>query len=847
MNARYSELHPSRSGILAISLLEVVIIISVLGILAGIGLATLNDGAIKGSQEAKLRSDLSVLNSAVDTYRAFGGDLTDINDPSIVVAKLKTELSEEQRQLMPGLGGAFLDPALKLVFQSDEEAATSSQRLYWDAPTGQFLLAHTGPPGIKALKLDPYAIKADHKPVTEERRRLLSYASESTWIWDYQEGAVPAPLGPSVIPVEQVADDTVVAGIAIPPAPVAKGTLSAPVFSIEGGSFSSSSFPLEIHLSDTNPPGAASVVYNINFGAWIDYNPGVPISVPPDSTIQAQAIPVRPSEWNPSIINKQYYTSFSSLLLPPIIDFSAEYFSKDKSNPVDSITVTLTNSNSPGSSEIIYQIVPIPGGKGKTTVFQTYSGSFNVKSSSYPSGFGIRAYASSLVDGYEDSRIATRFASEVQGLFGGHLDLDTSTFIAEIGDGSTDAHTHDITGKYGLNSINFFSIPDSKQIEISQAIKNPSQRFKLLVVNGSLSPGLSISMTYETDGITHRIDVPGYRYDDTELGDLTTFSLGGVSGSSKLTGLWLSASKDIIYQAGAIPTNTGEVKGNVLGRFNEWRNGSLTVQAVAVDSSGKDMFTTNESLSNGNHGAADSGLLWEAALFWHWDGDSYSESGNTFEPGELQSILAELDDPEAAEAYLEALRSSAERRIQITADNIVKARNDAEKAADEALKIQEEAEKKREIATIKAKEAEIAKQPVIEKEFLWKNAKAEADAARASADAAALYASQLEADPTADPATVDEAKQAAQDAEKAAQDAEKVALNLKKDFDSALKDALAVQEKADAAEKEAKDAENAAEKARKREKDLYEEVEELEELYARLVTDYEQQFGPYSG
>ena len=192
----------------------------------------------------------------------------------------------------------------------------------------------------------------------------------------------------------------------------------------------------------------------------------------------------------------------------------------------------------------------------------------------------------------------------------------------------------------------------------------------------------SLVMTY-TDGTVNRsIDIPVDEYDDTEIGNLTTFSLGGVSGSSRLTSLKITMTQDVIFQAGVIPTNTGDVQDNTLGKQYEWRNGSLTLQAVAVGSSGNDAFTTDLTLSNGDQGAASTGLLWEAALFWHWDGDSYHENGNEFEPGELGSIISNLDDPVAAQAYIAGLKAAELERARAA---LIKAQKDAEKAViDEA-------------------------------------------------------------------------------------------------------------------------------------------------------------------
>ena len=192
-------------------------------------------------------------------------------------------------------------------------------------------------------------------------------------------------------------------------------------------------------------------------------------------------------------------------------------------------------------------------------------------------------------------------------------------------------------------SIDFLAIPESKQIELNEAITNASTRFKLTVVNGSLSPGITLELVYEKDGTLYKTNKVVEDYDDMALSDLETFSFGGVSGTSRLVSVKFKMTRDIIYEAGLLPSNTGDVKGNELGKDGEWRNGALTLQAVTVNADGSDGFTTEPALSNGGQGAATSGLLWEAAIFWHWGGDSYHEDDNKYIPRNFNSIKDEVE------------------------------------------------------------------------------------------------------------------------------------------------------------------------------------------------------------
>ena len=100
-----------------------------------------------------------------------------------------------------------------------------------------------------------------------------------------------------------------------------------------------------------------------------------------------------------------------------------------------------------------------------------------------------------------------------------------------------------------------------------------------------------------------------------------------MSGTTQLTGLEVGFHLLSIPLGGLHNTKTGCVRDNDPGAQDE-RNGALTIQAVAVDSTGADDFTVDATYSNGGvQGVATSGLLWEATIFWHWSGDCYGSSG----------------------------------------------------------------------------------------------------------------------------------------------------------------------------------------------------------------------------
>lgn len=407
--------------------------------------------------------------------------------------------------------------------------------------------------------------------------------------------------------------------------------------------FSESAVPAT-DLVDEDRAGA--MLFSKNSG-WIwDYQDGQPDSPPGPTAVPlavASSVPVPPTPApgysSPPMGAKAPATpklpAYVASLLPPGIGLSAAQFGPGTTT----ITVTLSDLNPPGVGEIRYQLVPAPGSSGPATPFATYAGPFSVNQSTYPDGFGVLAYVRNILPEYESSPLVSKYATsnDEGGVFGGHLDLDTSTTISPIGGGSTEAHTHDYTGKYDVTYVDFFNILVDKQIEVQEAITNPAQKFKITVVNGELSPGMRLSIKFrDLDGTTVTFVKGVSDYDDYNLGDLTVYSLGSVAGTRTLQSLQLQFDEDTILNGSVIPTNTGAVKSNVLGKENAWRNGALTVQLLAVNADGSDGFTTDLSLSapGGAQGAASSGLLWEGTLFWHWPGTNYDNEGNQYIPNQ---------------------------------------------------------------------------------------------------------------------------------------------------------------------------------------------------------------------
>lgn len=188
----------------------------------------------------------------------------------------------------------------------------------------------------------------------------------------------------------------------------------------------------------------------------------------------------------------------------------------------------------------------------------------------------------------------------VNGITGGHFDLDTSTQIYAAGKGTTNHHVHEYDKAHKTTTIDFFNLIDAKFNNIQSTIPS-GQKFILNIVNASLSPGGVLDINGSLSGVAKYAAGPVY-------------TIGPASGGAvPLSQFRLGFSPDVLANGGLVPTSTKCVRANDPGELGEYRNGALTIQALDPSNYSLDPAT----------GAAASGLLWEATVFWHWNGGCY--------------------------------------------------------------------------------------------------------------------------------------------------------------------------------------------------------------------------------
>jgi hypothetical protein len=232
-------------------------------------------------------------------------------------------------------------------------------------------------------------------------------------------------------------------------------------------------------------------------------------------------------------------------------------------------------------------------------------------------------YLSNLIDAIQINNDSGEEGGEPadRGIIGGHFDLDTSTTISNFGAGSTNKHVHEWDDKNNLTTIDFFNIIGDGFDNIDETFAS-SQKFILTVANSALSPG----GTLRINGINENVVDTENRVKNALSGreTLPIYKFAAPTAAEKAAGIRqlsnfsLSFDPNVIAAGGLIPTNTGCVRDNDPGANNEYRNGSLLIQALSADSN-----TIHPSL-----GYAQEGLLWEATVFWHWDPSECYGDGN---------------------------------------------------------------------------------------------------------------------------------------------------------------------------------------------------------------------------
>ncbi|MCB1235224.1 MAG: choice-of-anchor K domain-containing protein [Verrucomicrobiae bacterium] len=303
-----------------------------IGVVASIGVLAVNRSN-DSTRSAKLTSDVKNLNSAIRIYLANGGSLDGLTTPAEIVQKLKTTQSNsEARQHTGGASSSMVDPRVVPVMQNATEAATSDPRAVYNAATQLFEVATSGAGGVKEFQLDENLNEAPSAVETRDQGSL-HYAETSTWVWDFQNRSNPSThTGPTTVNVsDEPADSTPSSGGGGTEPPTGGGSggsggtdppdpdpdpdpevdppaapyLPFPSFSQSSGGHPFADFPLMLEITNVPDPAYSQAVIKVGSGTWQNYTGSV--SVPINTSVQAQFLTLDPDAYQNSAVASAYY------------------------------------------------------------------------------------------------------------------------------------------------------------------------------------------------------------------------------------------------------------------------------------------------------------------------------------------------------------------------------------------------------------------------------------------------------------------------------------------------------------------------------------------------------------
>ena len=329
------------------TLVEVLIAVGILAAISAVGVLAINRST-ENAREAKLATDIVVLNEAVQVYMASGGDLSKATTPNEVLTKMKTIVSKAAAETSVNvLTGSMIDRRLVAEMQTLREAGTSAPRVYWNSTDQRFTLATSGGVGVKRFVFDN-ALAA--VPIKTEVRDpgTMQFASKEGWVWDYRTnwredsrwtpsgiGTTPCPDPPPPPPTTagSATAGTATAGSATggtatagsddgsggdsggdsggettPPIPP---RLPYPVVTPRGGGYVTADYPMLITVANAGTySGNGLLKYRLNSGPWLAYATGA--TVPPDTTLRFQAFAIDPDAYRDSYATYDYYYGVAS-------------------------------------------------------------------------------------------------------------------------------------------------------------------------------------------------------------------------------------------------------------------------------------------------------------------------------------------------------------------------------------------------------------------------------------------------------------------------------------------------------------------------------------------------------
>jgi prepilin-type N-terminal cleavage/methylation domain-containing protein len=272
----------SRGGF---SLVEILIAIGVVGILAGIAVPLVTR-VPEAAKKEKLEQDVAVVNNAIDSYLASGGEATNLTSAN-VISVLKTRVYGGMPAEMLGPQGPFLDPSV----------VTNATDFSWSA------VFATSPrrPGFYVTNSTQGVIFAQGPAVAVGGVAERPDEARPSWLWTYGQAAAPEEAQAFT----PLAVDALGSGSTV--VPVVGVTLDPPLASPGSQTGNLWTYPLPVVLTNPNPPRSSRIYYKVGSGSFSLYDDGTALSIGPGTTLLAVCVSLDPSRYYNSTVASNFY------------------------------------------------------------------------------------------------------------------------------------------------------------------------------------------------------------------------------------------------------------------------------------------------------------------------------------------------------------------------------------------------------------------------------------------------------------------------------------------------------------------------------------------------------------
>ena len=201
-----NDVKPYRQGIYGFSLTEMLVTVSVIGVLGAVAYAGVS-GWKAGAEDRRMMKDVATLNAALEVYKLSGGEdhVESISTWKDALVRLRSSAAQDLasvtdagytgpadadvsvKKAIVGLKDSMIDVRLAGDEMDTAEQGSTDKRIAWDDANDRFHITEVaGTPGAKRLFMSDVA----QPTTTEVRRTSLSYSTNdnTNWVWDYTNG-----------------------------------------------------------------------------------------------------------------------------------------------------------------------------------------------------------------------------------------------------------------------------------------------------------------------------------------------------------------------------------------------------------------------------------------------------------------------------------------------------------------------------------------------------------------------------------------------------------------------------------------------------------------------------------